>query len=170
MSVITIREEAPDDRAAVRAVNTGAFSRRNEADLVECLHEADAAVVALVALRDTSVVGHILFSPVAVASSASKRLLGLAPLAITPVFQRQGIGHQLVREGLRRCAAADYDAVVVLGQPEYYSRFGFGPASAFGLRCEYDVPAEAFMALELQARSLSGLSGVVRYHPLFNSV
>jgi putative acetyltransferase len=170
MSELVIREEKPHDREAVRLVHERAFGRTNEADLVEALHRERAAVVALVAESATNVVGHILFSPVEAAVATGKRLLGLAPLAVLPAFQRQGMGDRLVREGLLRCAAAGFDGVVVLGDPEYYPRFGFARAHLFGLRSEYDVPPEAFMALALPRRSLSGISGLIRYHAAFASV
>ena len=73
----------------------------------------------------------------------------------------------MVREGLARCRAAGLDGVVVLGHAEYYPRFGFVPAHQLGLRCEYDVPADVFMALELTPGALRGVSGLVRYHPAF---
>ena len=167
MSEVVIRDEKRDDRGAVRAVNERAFDRPGEADPVEALHREGASAVALVAEWATEVVGHILFSPVEAAVGSGKRLLGLAPMAVLPSFQRQGIGRQLVGEGLVRCAAAAFDGVVVLGHPGYYPRFGFAPAHLFGLRCQYDVPPEVFMALVLPQRSLSGVSGLVRYHAAF---
>lgn len=162
-----IREEQPGDRGAVREVNEGAFGQPAEAGLVEALHRECAVVVSLVAEIAGAVVGHILFSPVEVESPAGKRLVGLAPMAVAPELQRQGIGSLLVRAGLERCGAAGFDGVVVVGHPEYYLRFGFVPARQFGLRCEYDVPSEVFMALELPGRSLAGASGLVRYHAAF---
>ncbi|HYH47212.1 MAG TPA: N-acetyltransferase [Thermoanaerobaculia bacterium] len=165
-----IRSELAGDRAAVRAVNESAFGRREEADLVEALHGAGAAVVALVAEVDGVVVGHILFSPVEVEGSAGQRLLGLAPMAVAPHLQRSGIGSRLVRAGLERCRELGAAGVVVLGHPEYYPRFGFAPAGRLGLRCEYDVPPEVFMAQELFPGGLSGVSGLVRYHPAFAQV
>jgi putative acetyltransferase len=91
-------------------------------------------------------------------------------MAVAPPKQRQGIGGLLVREGLARCAAAGCDGVVVVGHPGYYPRFGFAPAHLAGLRCEYDVPGEAFMLLVLPGRSLDGVFGVVRFHPAFAQV
>ncbi len=167
---ITIRPETAADRAAVRAVNESAFGQREEADLVEALHRAGAATVALVAEIDGAVAGHILFSPVAVEPPAGRLLLGLAPMAVAPSRQRSGLGSRLVREGLERCRAAGAAGVVVLGHPEYYPRFGFVPARRLGLRCEYDVPPEVFMAQGLAPGGLSGVSGLVRYHPAFAEV
>lgn len=166
----TIRDEAAADRAGVRRVNERAFGQPAEADLVEALHRAGAAVISLVAEVDRQVVGHILFSPVTVEPAAGTRLLGLAPMAVDSEWQRQGIGSDLVRTGLARAAAAGYDGIVVLGHSGYYPRFGFRPAAECGLGCEYDAPPEAFMALALPGRSLDGVPGLVRYHPAFGQV
>lgn len=169
-SANSIRSEEPHDRQAVRKINEAAFGGPAEANLVEALHRDGAAVVALVAGRDGEVVGHILFSPVSVEPATRKRVVGLAPMAVAPDFQRLGIGTQLVREGLDRCRGAGAEAVVVLGHAEYYPRFGFRPAANFGLRCEYDVPPEVFMALELVPDSLRDVSGLVKYHRAFSEV
>ena len=170
MTDATIRSEEARDRDAVRLVNERAFGGREEADIVEALHRANAVVVALVAEVGAAVVGHILFSPVTVEHSNNPPLVGLAPMAVAPGHQRKGIGSHLVREGLARCRAAGVDGVVVLGHAEYYPRFGFVPAVQFGLRCEYDVPADVFMALELTHDALRGVSGLVRYHAAFAGV
>lgn len=88
-------------------------------------------------------------------------------MAVLPSFQKQGIGSALVREGLDQCRQLGCDAVVVLGHAHYYPRFGFVPASGYGIRCEYDVPDEVFMLVELQPGSLQGLSGRVIYNEAF---
>ena len=167
---VMIRPEQPGDRDAVRALNERAFGGREEADIVEALHRAQAAVVALVAERGGHVVGHILFSPVGVEGANATRLVGLAPMAVAPEHQRQGLGTQLAHQGLALCTSAGVGGVVVLGHAEYYPRFGFVPAAQFGLRCEYDVPADVFMALELSPGALRDVSGLVRYHQAFAKV
>jgi putative acetyltransferase len=170
MRMISVREERPSDRAAVRAVNEEAFGQPLEANLVEALHQARAAIVALVAEREETIAGHILFSPVSVEHAHGRRLAGLAPMAVVPALQKQGIGSMLVGEGLARCRAAGFDGIVVVGHPGYYPRFGFVPGHTLGLRTEYDVPPEAFMALALPGRSLEGVSGLVRFHEAFAHV
>ncbi|HEX5760643.1 MAG TPA: N-acetyltransferase [Thermoanaerobaculia bacterium] len=168
--LVIVRDQQARDREAVRALNESAFGSSTEADLVEALHRERAAVVALVAEMAGEVVGHILFSPVEVEISNGKRLSGLAPMAVAPPLQRRGIGSLLVREGLQHCRDLGYDGVVLVGHAEYYPRFGFVPAHTLGLRCEYDVPPEVFMALELADGSLGGVSGLVRYHGAFAQV
>jgi len=165
-----VRPEARSDRAAVRAVNTAAFETPAEADLVEALHRKDMSLVSLVAEVDGKVVGHILFSPVSLTEHAYLNLMGLAPMAVAPDHQRKGVGSALVREGLARCKDLGCRAVVVVGHPEYYPRFGFVPAERYALRCEYDVPADVFMVVELDAGALKGASGLVRYDEAFAGV
>lgn len=165
-----IRAETEADRAAVRAVNEAAFETPAEADLVEALHGKDMSLVSLVAEVDGKVVGHILFSPVSLTEHAHLNVMGLAPMAVAPDYQRKGIGSALVRQGLTRCKDLGCCAVVVVGHPEYYPRFGFGPADRYALRCEYDVPADVFMVAELEVGALSGASGLVRYDDAFAGV
>jgi putative acetyltransferase len=96
--------------------------------------------------------------------------MGLAPMAVRLEYQNQGTGSALVRSGLQACREVGAPAVFVLGHPGFYPRFGFIPASRFGLNCEYDVPDEAFMALELEPGALLGAEGVVKFHPDFQGV
>lgn len=168
----TIRPETPADFSSVREVNERAFERTAEADLVEVLRYATETHLSLLAEEEGSVIGHIFFSSVKVASASglNANLFGLAPMAVLPERQRQGIGANLVRKGLQACRESGCHAVVVLGHPEYYPRFGFQPAHIFGLRSEYDVPAEAFMALELVPGALRDIRGTVKYNAAFDQV
>ena len=158
-----IRPEAPGDADGVRAVNLAAFDGAQEADIVDRLRLAGGRLLSLVAEVDGELVGHILFSEVTVDRGAA-RGMGLAPMAVLPSRQRNGIGSALVRRGLAMLRAEGCPFVVVLGHPAYYPRFGFAPASRHGLSCEYeDVPDEAFLVLELTAGGLEGVAGVARY-------
>jgi GNAT superfamily N-acetyltransferase len=96
--------------------------------------------------------------------------LGLGPMAVVPEHQRRGIGGRLMRAGLERCRALGVPWIIVLGHPSYYPRFGFMPASRFGVRCLYPAPDEAFMALELMPDALRGATGTVHYEPDFEGV
>lgn len=144
-----------------------AFDTGAEADLVEQLRQRARPLVSLVAEGPGVLPGHILFSPVTLEGQAGLQLMGLAPLAVRPDHQGQGIGSALVEHGLAACRAAGIGAVVVLGHATYYPRFGFVPASRFGLRSEYAVPDEVFMACELLPGYLESASGLIRYHPAF---
>jgi putative acetyltransferase len=168
--MVTIRPEEARDREAVRRANEAAFGRRDEADLVEALHRAGAALVSLVAEVDAAAVGHILFTPVFIEPGGPTQVAGLGPMAVVPEFQRRGIGTLLVRQGLDRCRRAGAAAAVVVGHPDYYPRFGFRPSNDFGLRCAFDVPPDVFMVMELVPQSLRGVSGLVRYHHAFSEM
>jgi len=169
MPVPRVRPEKPADRAAIHRVNSLAFARSEEADLVDALRDAGALAVSNVAELDGSIVAHVALSPVTIAG-AMLLALGLGPMAVVPGLQRGGIGRALAGAALEQARRGGWQAVVVLGHPEYYPRFGFAPASSFGLRCEYDAPDEAFMALELRPGALAGIGGLVRYHAAFGSV
>lgn len=167
---LLIRSERKADRAAVRAINTEAFEGPAEAGLVDALREQAKPVVSLVAEHDEGIVGHIMFSPVMLVREPGLNIMGLAPMAVVSTHQRQGIGSALVRAGLEECARLDFGAVVVLGHPAYYARFGFVPSTRWNIRCEYEAPPEAFMAIELEAGYLDGKAGTIRYHPAFADV
>lgn len=166
-----IRAEQATDHESVRRVNEMAFGRRGEADLVDALRQNADPYISLVAEEGERIVGHIFFSPVRIEGEASvSGALGLAPMAVLPEFQNQGVGSALVRRGLEECRSGGHALVVVLGHPEYYPRFGFRPAVECGLRCVYTVPDEAFMVMELRAGALAGRTGVVKYGPEFDQV
>ena len=165
-----IRAERGNDKAAIYEVNVSAFETSAEAELVDALREQAETFISLVAEDGDRVVGHIMFSPVSLSTDPELKVMGLAPMAVVPAHQREGIGSALVRAGLERCKEMGFSAVVVLGHPEYYPRFGFLRAARFGLRCEYEAPEEAFMAMELETGALDDKPGVVKYHAAFSNV
>ena len=166
---MNIREEQASDFENVWGVNSEAFETEAEARLVNALRSSGSANVSLVA--ETETVGHILFTPVELSGSENKlRIMGLAPMAVLSQYQNQGIGSELVKAGLEHCRSHGYDAVVVLGHPNYYPRFGFVPSVNHGIKSEYEVPDEVFMILELVPGSLNGHEGAIKFHEAFNSV
>lgn len=165
-----IRAEKENDRDAVYTVNESAFETPSEADLVDTLREQAQPLISLVAEDHGKVVGHIMFSPVSLPQYPDLKVIGLAPMAVAPQHQRKGIGSALVRAGLEQCKQLGFVAVVVLGHPEYYHRFGFSPSSRFGINSEYEVPEDVFMAIELQPAALHGKAATVKYHAAFNNV
>jgi putative acetyltransferase len=166
---VLIRPEEDDDRDAVYNVNVSAFETSSEAILVDTLRERAHPVISLVATIDAEVVGHIMFSPVTLAGNSNLKVMGLAPMAVLPVHQNQGIGSELVRAGLEECRRMRFSAVVVLGHPAFYPRFGFLPSSKFGIDSEYEVPEDVFMAMELEPGALTGKTGRVKYHTAFDN-
>jgi putative acetyltransferase len=165
--VITIRGEQPDDVAAIRELNQRAFAQNQEANIVDALRANGAAMLSLVAILDGHVAGHIMYSPIEVGDVIGA---GLGPMAVLPEHQRQGIGGRLVEAGTQRLSSTGVPVIVVLGHPAYYPRFGFLPASRYGVRCEWPVPDEVFMMLVLDQARMSGLTGVARYRPEFSTV
>lgn len=166
---MTIRPETAADRKAVHSINVAAFGQEAEADLVERLRGTAEPFISLVAEIDRQVVGHILFTGVSITGeNGVSGAMGLAPMAVEPSRQRDGVGAALVRRGLEVCRQAGHEIVVVLGHAQYYPRFGFERASVHGIRWEEEAPDEAFMVLELVPGALEGRAGVVRYHPEFD--
>jgi len=164
-----IRPEIDRDAAAVRRVHVTAFPTAAEADLVERLRASGKAVIELVAQDGDSIVGHILFSPVALEPLAGTVGLGLAPVAVLPDHEKHGVGRRLIQNGLAECRAWGAGFVVVIGDPPYYGRFGFEPAEKHGLRSEYGA-GDAFMVFELTSGALPPPGTLVKYAPEFSDL
>lgn len=169
--MLNITAERDNQRAKIHQVITDAFGQTQEAELVDKIRNSPNFIpeLSLVALENEDVLGHILFSRINI-EAAQIPALALAPLAVTPMHQRQGIGTQLVQVGLSRCRELNHSIVVVVGDPRYYRRFGFQKASQFGLHSSLPIPDEAFMVLELKPSALMNLNGNVCYPAYFNEV
>jgi putative acetyltransferase len=161
-----IRDRQSADDQAIRRLNDAAFGGTDESQLVADLRAEGLAVIELVSVDGTEVIGHILMSTLDVSvGDRPVRSLALAPLSVQPGRQRQGIGSALIREALRRAQQQGWQAVIVLGHPGYYPRFGFSAALAQQLAAPFS--GDAFMALELMADTLKGGAGRVVYPPAF---
>lgn len=164
---LRVRAEIVADAPAIAAVHEAAFPTDAEARLVSDLRRSGALRLSLVAEADGLVLGHIAFSPVQIdAPGAVVAGLGLAPVAVRPEHQGRGIGAALIRRGLALLRAERVPYVVVLGEPAYYGRFGFGPAHARGIGNEYGA-RDAFMIVELVPDGLPDQPGVARYGEAF---
>lgn len=172
-SNIEVRHENRDDYPAIELVNDLAFGQPNEGLLIEELRRTPRFVpeLSLVAIYDDTVVGHILFFPIRIMCGDSHEMsLSLAPMSVHPDHQGKGIGGRLIEKGMAIAKNMGYESIIVLGHPEYYPRYGFQPASKWGIKPPYEeVPDEAFMAMELVEGSLEGKAGVVEYPEEYDS-
>ena len=164
---IEIRREGPSDVSQVRHVNELAFQGSTEANVIDRLRETCPDFNSYVAVADGRIVGHVLFTPAWLESPYGRIYgMGLAPLAVLPNFQNQGIGGKLIWDGLFKMQEAGWPFVIVLGHPRYYPRFGFEIASKYGVRCEYnDVPDEAFMITVFDQSVMPAHGAVAHFAP-----
>lgn len=164
-----IRPEIPEDLHSVWNVNRAAFDTTGEANLVDALREGGFVALSLVADIGGKIVGHILFSHLSIITDAGAvEAISLAPMAVLPSHQRQGIGSKLVEAGLDACRQEGHKIVVVLGHPEFYPRFGFSAELAIPLKNPFGG-GEAWMAMELVPGALEGIEGQVKYPAPFNA-
>jgi putative acetyltransferase len=164
---ITIRPESSADAQAIEAATACAFrdaphTSHTEQHIVESLRRAGKLAISLVAEADGSVIGHVAISPVSISDGASG-WFGLGPISVLPQHQRRGVGSQLVREALRLLRGRGASGCVVLGEPEFYGRFGFQPDPDLVLP---GVPPEYFQAIRLDS---SKSRGTVTYHEAFDA-
>ena len=166
---MNIRAEKSADIDGIWGINAQAFETEEEANLVNALRDSGLSYISLVAEKGNELVGHILFTPVElVGDDTGLKLMGLAPMSVMPELQNKGIGSLLVKAGIEECASKGFDAIFVLGHPEYYPKFGFVPSVRYDIKSQYDgVPDEAFMVLELVKDCLQGKCGIVKYHEMF---
>lgn len=164
--MIDIRAEQPADVDAIRRVNAAAFGQEEEGLIVDRLRARGAVLLSLVAVVNDEVVGHILFSPATVGSVMGA---ALGPMAVAPAHQRRGIGSELVARGLEYLEARRCPFVVVVGHPAFYPRFSFESATAYGLTCDWDLPADVFMVKVLNAATPGLAPGHVAYQAEFST-
>lgn len=167
---LEIREEQPGDKGAIHTVEEKAFGRWVEADLVDSLRDEGAFILSLVALKQGSIVGHILFSPAVIEGDGKAiDVVALAPMAVLPEHQRSGVGSALVRRGMEMCRDMGHCAIILVGHTNYYPRFGFVPGSSVGIADEFGA-GDAFMVAELMPGALNQIKGTAKFRSEFNDV
>ncbi|WP_261816758.1 GNAT family N-acetyltransferase [Vibrio gallicus] len=163
-----IRTEAPADNLSIDRLLKSVFPTDAEANLVRSLRENGKVTLSIVASDDEGqVMGSAQFSSITLAG-IDYGWQGLAPVAVAEEYRNQGIAEQMIREGLSILFELGYPACVVLGDPAYYSRFGFAAAEQHRFRCQWDIPAGAFQVLDLTGDSFTGLSGLIEYSEEFD--
>ncbi len=164
---IEIRKETDADHSRVRVIEVAAFEGSLQADLVDTLRESADPYLSLVALVSSEIVGHIFLSPAFIGCRAAPPAAQLSPIAVDPSHQGKGIGSKLIQTGLQECASIGWKALFLLGDPAYYTRFGFMMASHIGLEYENPSLAPDLQVAELEPGILNGCRGTVRFHPAF---
>jgi putative acetyltransferase len=160
-----VRRATPDDFAAIHAVESEAFGRPDEANLVDRLRASGDMLLELVADGENGRLdGHLAFSRLSTEPADGSRLAALAPVAVRPDAQGKGVGSGLIRAGLERLGRSGVGAAIVLGEPAYYARFGFSAEGVRSIRAPFSGPA--FMGLELEAGALSSVQAI-RYADAF---
>lgn len=170
-SRITIKPETSNAYQAIYNIHKEAFQQENEAKLIEDLRKTSSfdSRLSFVALIDGQVVGHILFYPLNIKTqNGLVPTLGLVPLAVKPEFQKQGVGTELVNEGLKQAKLLGYTSVIVAGDPNYYGRFGFKLVDK--IDNNIGEPLDHFMYLELKPNALKDVHGTIEYPPEFNDL
>lgn len=165
-----IRRENKDDFKEVGLLIKEAFNNNFEKELVDKirLNPKHINELSLIAEDVNEIAGHILFTEIIIKGASDYTGgLALAPLAVKKCYQKTGVGKALIHQGLLLAKALGYNFVIVLGHSAYYKKFNFTNASTFGIECPFEVPDDAFMALELSKNSLTNISGVVEYLPEF---
>ncbi|MEI1421524.1 N-acetyltransferase [Bacillus cabrialesii] len=155
-----------------RAFLNEIYSDKKEHFLVNRIRKSDAFIpeLSLVALNAKDIVGHVLLSKIKIVDGDNAvDSLALAPVSVAPEYQRKGIGSQLIHVALKKAKELGYRSVIVLGHKDYYPKFGFKPASLWNIKAPFEVPDEAFMALELSKDSLENVKGVVHYSKAFSA-
>ena len=164
--MIEIRQESQKDyeevyMAVKTAFETAEHSDGNEQDLVVALRNSDSFIpeLSLVAVKEDKIVGYILFTKIKIGNHEE---IALAPLAVLPEYQKQGIGSMLIEQGHKIAKQLGYHYSIVLGSENYYPKFGYIPATQYGIQAPFDVANENFMAVKLNDTDIE-IEGVVQY-------
>ncbi|MDE9554027.1 N-acetyltransferase [Xenorhabdus bovienii] len=165
-----IRVEIPVDAMGIDRLLRQSFETSAEAELVHRLREDGLLTLGIVATDDKGhVIGYVGFTPVDV-NGQDHQWVGLAPLAVAEPYRCQGIGEKLVYEGLDSLNEFGYGAVVVLGEPAYYRRFGFRLAKEYQLHCQWPDCEDDFQIYTLADVSLEDCHGMITYSDHFDHV
>lgn len=172
---IIVRQETEQDYKITENIVKNAFENAEHSDnkehvLVARLRKSDVFIpeLSLIAENNSEILGHIMLTKLSINNNTNKYgSLALAPVSVLPEYQNKGIGSRLIAESIKIAKKLGYKSIIVLGHEKYYPKFGFRPASKWGIKPPFEVKEEAFMALELEDYSLFGVSGNVEYSKEF---
>ena len=168
---VTIAPETEQEYELIKKVNDLAFNRINEGQLVEKLRNKPCFIreLSLVAKYKEEIIGYALFYPIKIKNdSGTCNSLSLGPVSVLPKYQNKGVGSKLIKTGLEIAGKLGFKAVIVIGHPRFYPRFGFEKASKWRIVSPYPVPEEAFLAKELVANGLNACDGTIQYPKEFD--
>ncbi|MFC2138353.1 GNAT family N-acetyltransferase [Bacteroidota bacterium] len=168
--MIKIRKEKSSDFESIKYVNNQAFNQPQEGNVIDKIRNTDSNILSLVAEMDNKIVGHIFFSSVEIEGySEIKDGMGLAPMAVLPEYQKQGIGEMLINEGITILKEKNVPFIIVLGHEHYYPKFGFEISSKYGIKCQWEgIPDEVFMVMILDKNKMKNVKGVAKYREEWN--
>ncbi|MGQ4006452.1 N-acetyltransferase [Francisellaceae bacterium CB300] len=167
---INIRYEKLEDQELIYSLIDECFESDDEEKLVRLLHTDNQSLVSLVAEVEGKIVGQIILSKMTAENDSNLSIYGLAPMCVAPDYQKSGIGTRLIEKAIVEAKKNKIDAIFVLGHPKYYPKFGFKMTSLYQIKCEYDVPAEVFMALDISGKLVSLKNQTVYYAEEFGKV
>lgn len=171
--MIEVRREKPEDIDAIRNINLRAFENPAEANLIDKLRTECDDFISFVAVKDGDIVGHLLFTAAYIEHDDGEKTLGwgLAPMGILPILQKKGVGKKLIETALTEIQEdSDHSFIIVLGHKQFYSKFGFVPASMFGIKSEWsEIPNQSFMIMKLHTPKRP-LTGTAKYRKEFSEV
>lgn len=149
---INIRYEKSEDQELIYSLISQSFETSDEEKLVRLLHTDHQSLISLVAEADNKIVAQIILSKMTTENDSNIEIYGLAPMCVAPEYQNKGIGTKLVEAVIHEAKQNSIDAIFVLGHPNYYPKFGFKPAADYQIKCQYDVPVDVFMVLDLSSK------------------
>ena len=168
---LIVKETTRDDEDSVRLIHESAFEKPDESNLVDAICRSNSFIkeLSLLACMNDMVVGHILYSKVGLEGQPDKNILALAPVAVLPEFQNQGIGTSLINAGNQKADQLKFEFITVLGDPQYYRRFGFRTSTEYGINSTFNVKPEFYMVLPL-SHYKKETSGTVVYPQPFQNI
>ncbi|CAG9298490.1 GNAT family N-acetyltransferase [Celerinatantimonas diazotrophica] len=166
----TFRIARPSDYDAIRQIYIQVFQRPQEAKFVEAIRAVQTEFLSLIAEVDGHVSGHLFASPISLAGEEQLRMMILEPMAVIPKYQGDGIGSAMVKVGIEQLRLRNYDALVVMGLPDYYPRFGFEPMANLGWQYPFSLGCTVAQVANLHDEPLPVVQAMLQFSSPFNQL